>query len=124
MDVTIKNGKRFSTYDGFIKPIKDKRKNLSIYLYSRAIKVTILLLLDCNTVKGNVEPTKYLDSPRPDKNSIRRHIQATRNHKIRTSKEGNHLKCWSNRFPEITITLWDRSQGRSTFYRGTLRHFS
>jgi len=39
MDVTIKDGKRFGTYQAFIKPIQESRGNLKIYLYSRAIKV-------------------------------------------------------------------------------------
>lgn len=39
MDVTIKDGKRFSTYDAFLKPIESSRPNLKIYLYSKVIKI-------------------------------------------------------------------------------------
>ena len=39
MDVTIKDGKRFTAYDAFLKNIENRRSNLRIYLYSRAIKI-------------------------------------------------------------------------------------
>jgi choline dehydrogenase-like flavoprotein len=38
MDVTIKDGKRFGTYDAFLRPV-EHRQNLKIYLYSRALKI-------------------------------------------------------------------------------------
>lgn len=38
MDVTMKNGRRFSTYSGYIKPILDRR-NLKIYRYAEVTKV-------------------------------------------------------------------------------------
>ncbi len=38
-EVLIKNGRRFSAYSGFLKPIL-KRKSLSIYRYSKAVQVS------------------------------------------------------------------------------------
>ncbi|XP_035709623.1 glucose dehydrogenase [FAD, quinone] isoform X1 [Folsomia candida] len=38
MDVTMKNGRRFSTYSGYIKPILDRR-NLKIYRYAEVTKI-------------------------------------------------------------------------------------